>query len=143
MYVRNILQQKGRDIISVLPSYNLQEVAKTLRENKIGAVLVIDENKCMCGVISERDIVIAIAKHGGSVLQGKVSEYMTEGVYTCTLEDEIKQVMEQMTWRRVRHLPVVENGNVVGVVSIGDVVKQRMAETEAESEALITYITSA
>ncbi len=143
MYVRNILQHKGHDIISVSPQNTLQEAAKTLRENKIGAVLVIADDKRMCGVISERDIIIAIAKHGANVLEGKVSDYMTEGVYTCSLDDEIKTVMEQMTWRRVRHLPVLDDGNIVGVVSIGDVVKHRIAETEAESEALITYITTA
>ena len=142
MYVSNILQNKGSSIISVLPGNNLWEVAKTLRENKIGAVLVIDDTKRMCGVISERDIVIAVAKHGGDVLEGKVSDYMTEGVYTCALDDDIKKVMEQMTQRRVRHLPVVDGGNVVGVISIGDVVKYRLAETEAESEALISYITT-
>ncbi|PHZ83493.1 CBS domain-containing protein [Paremcibacter congregatus] len=143
MYVRNVLQHKGHDIISVAPDNSLQEVAKTLRENKIGAVLVCEKAGRMCGVLSERDIIIAIAKHGGVILEGKVAEFMTEGVYTCSLDDEIKTVMEQMTRRRVRHLPVVEDGNVVGMISIGDVVKQRMAETEAESEALKTYITTA
>ena len=143
MYVRNVLQHKGHDIISVAPDNSLQEVAKTLRENKIGAVLVCEKAGRMCGVLSERDIIIAIAKHGGVILEGKVAEFMTEGVYTCSLDDEIKTVMEQMTRRRVRHLPVVEDGNVVGMISIGDVVKQRMAETEAESEALKTYIPTA
>ena len=143
MYVRNVLQHKGHDIISVAPDNSLQEVAKTLRENKIGAVLVCEKAGRMCGVLSERDIIIAIAKHGGVILEGKVAEFMTEGVYTCSLDDKIKTVMEQMTRRRVRHLPVVEDGNVVGMISIGDVVKQRMAETEAESEALKTYITTA
>ena len=143
MYVRNVLQHKGHDIISVAPDNSLQEVAKTLRENKIGAVLVCEKAGRMCGVLSERDIIIAIAKHGGVILEGKVAEFMTEGVYTCSLDDEIKTVMEQMTRRRVRHLPVVEDGNVVGMISIGDVVKQRMAETEAESEALKPYITTA
>ncbi len=143
MFVRNVLQHKGHEIISVSPDNSLQEVAKTLRENKIGAVLVCDDPKRMCGVLSERDIIIAIAKHGASVLEGKVSDFMTEGVYTCALDDDMKTVMEQMTWRRVRHLPVIEEGKVVGVISIGDVVKQRIAETEAESEALMTYITTA
>lgn len=118
------------------------EVARTLRQNKIGAVLVCEAEGRMCGVISERDIIIAIAKHGGDILSGTVSDFMTEGVYTCSLDDDMKKVMAQMTTRRVRHLPVIEDGNVVGVISIGDVVKQRMAETEAESEALMTYITS-
>jgi len=143
MYVRNVLQNKGHEIISVIPSNSLQEVAKTLRENKIGAVLVCEGEGRMCGVLSERDIIIAIAKHGGEILSGKVSDFMTEGVYTCSLDDDMKSVMEQMTRRRIRHLPVVEEGKVVGLISIGDVVKHRMAETEAEQEALMTYIATA
>lgn len=142
MYVRNVLQYKGHQIISVSPDNSLMEVAKTLRENKIGAVLVCEEEGHMCGVLSERDIIIAIAKHGGSILKGKVCDFMTEGVYTCSPDDDMKKLMEVMTSKRVRHLPVVEDGNVIGVISIGDVVKRRIAESEAESEALITYITS-
>ncbi len=143
MYVRNVLQFKGHEIISVSPDNSLLEVAKTLRENKIGAVLVCEDAGRMCGVLSERDIIIAIAKHGSNILGGKVSDFMTEGVYTCSLDDDMKKVMEQMTRRRVRHLPVVDEGNVIGMISIGDVVKQRMAETEAEAEALKSYITTA
>jgi len=142
MYVKNVLQRKGHEIISVSPGDSLLDVAKVLRENKIGAVLVCEKAGRMCGVLSERDIIIAIAKHGGDILGGKVSDFMTEGVYTCSLDDEMKTVMEQMTRKRIRHLPVVEEGNVVGMISIGDVVKQRMAETEAESEALKSYITT-
>lgn len=142
MYVRNVLQYKGHQIISVLPDNSLMEVAKTLRENKIGAVLVREDDGHMCGVLSERDIIIAIAKHGSDILTGKVCDFMTEGVYTCTPEDDMKTVMEKMTNKRVRHLPVLEDGNIVGVISIGDVVKRRIAESEAESEAMITYITS-
>ncbi len=142
MYVRNVLQYKGHQIISVSPDNSLMEVARTLRENKIGAVLVCEGEGRMCGVLSERDIIIAIAKHGGDILKGKVCDFMTEGVYTCSLDDDMKKVMEQMTSKRIRHLPVVDDGNVVGVISIGDAVKQRMAETEAESEAMMTYITS-
>ena len=142
MYVKNVLQYKGHQIISVAPDNSLLEVAKTLRENKIGAVLVCEGEGRMCGVLSERDIIIAIAKHGGGILTGKVSDFMTEGVYTCSLEDDMKKVMAQMTDKRIRHLPVVDEGKVVGVISIGDVVKQRMAETEAESEAMMTYITT-
>ncbi|VAV94028.1 CBS domain protein [hydrothermal vent metagenome] len=142
MYVKNVLQYKGHQIISVSPDNSLLEVAKTLRENKIGAVLVCKSEGQMCGVLSERDIIIAVAKHGGSILSGKVSDFMTEGVYTCSPDDDMKKVMEQMTSKRIRHLPVLDEGNIVGVISIGDVVKQRMAETEAESEALMTYITT-
>ncbi len=142
MYVKNVLQYKGHQIISASPDNSLIEVTKTLRENKIGALLVCEGEGRMCGIISERDIIIAIAKHGGDILQSKVRDFMTEGVYTCSLEDDMKKVMEQMSGKRIRHLPVVEDGNVVGIISIGDVVKRRMAETKAESEAMMTYITS-
>ena len=142
MYVKNVLQYKGHQIISVSPDNSLMEVAKTLRENKIGAVLVCEGEGAMCGVLSERDIIIAIAKHGGAILSSKVCDFMTEGVYTCALDDDMKSVMEKMTTKRVRHLPVVEEGKVVGVISIGDVVKRRIEESEAESEAMMTYITS-
>lgn len=143
MYVRDILQQKGHEIISIAPDNTMLDTAKVLRENKIGAVLVCQPGGRMCGIISERDIVIALAKHGATILDNPASEFMTEGVYTCSRDDEIKTVMEQMTRRRVRHLPVVEDEKVIGVISIGDVVKGRIAETEAEREALMTYITTA
>ena len=94
-------------------------------------------------MISERDLVIAIAKSGGGVLDKKISDYMTTGVYTCKEEDSIKTVMEIMTSRRIRHLPVVgDDGAIIGMISIGDVVKERMSETEAEAEALKAYIAS-
>ncbi|WP_417320220.1 CBS domain-containing protein [Emcibacter sp.] len=140
MQVSNILQRKGNEVISVSPRETLHETAKILRENKIGAVIVKEASGKMVGVISERDLVIAIAKHGGDILGSRVSEFMTEGVYTCSLEDDVKTVMEKMTSRRIRHLPVVDGDNIVGIISIGDAVKQRLAETEAEAEALKAYI---
>jgi CBS domain-containing protein len=141
LYVKNILARKGHDVISISPESTMLETAKVLRENKIGAILACDEAGKMCGVISERDIVIAIAKSGGAVLDKKVGDFMTTGVYTCKVEDSIKQVMEVMTSRRIRHLPVVgDGGDIVGMISIGDVVKERMSETEAEAEALKAYI---
>lgn len=141
MYVENILKRKGHDVISISPDCTMLETAKVLRENKIGAILVCEEGGKMCGVISERDIVIAIARSGGEILDRKVCDYMTTGVYTCKPADSIKNVMEIMSGRRIRHLPVVgEEGKIVGMVSIGDVVKERINETEAEAEALKAYI---
>lgn len=140
--VKNVLQRKGNDVISVAPDTTMLDTAKVLRENKIGAVLACEKGGRMCGVLSERDIVIAIAKQGASILSKPVSEFMTEGVYTCVPEDDMKSLMETMTTRRIRHLPVVEDDKVVGMVSIGDVVRERMAETEAEAEALKAYITT-
>ena len=141
MYVKNILNRKGHDVVSIEPTSTMLETAKVLRENKIGAILVCDKDGKMCGVISERDIVIAIARSGAPILDKAVGDFMTTGVYTCKAEDTIKQVMEVMTSRRIRHLPVVgAGGTIVGMISIGDVVKERMSETEAEAEALKAYI---
>lgn len=143
MYVKNILARKGNNVISISPESTMLETAKVLRENKIGAILACDEGGKMCGVISERDLVIAIAKHGGEVLDKKVGDFMTTGVYTCKEEHSIKHVMEVMTSRRIRHLPVVgDDGSIIGMISIGDVVKERMSETEAEAEALKAYIST-
>lgn len=141
MYVKNILDRKGSDVVRISPDNTLIETARVLRENKIGAILACDSDGKMCGVISERDIVIAIARSGAAVLENKVSTCMTTGVYTCKPDDTIKQVMEVMTSRRIRHLPVVgEDGAIVGMISIGDVVKERISETEAEAAALKAYI---
>lgn len=141
MYVKNILSRKGNDVVRISPDNTLLETARVLRENKIGAILACDSDGKMCGVISERDIVIAIARSGAAVLENKVSTCMTTGVYTCKPNDTIKQVMEVMTSRRIRHLPVVDDDStIVGMISIGDVVKERINETEAEAEALKAYI---
>ena len=140
--VKNILERKGRDVISIKPNLTLEETAKVLRENKIGVVVISDASDKMCGVLSERDIINAIGKKGKAVLSKTASDYMTQGVYTCALTDSIKEVMNTMTERRIRHLPVVEEGNLVGMISIGDVVKERMAETQAEADALKKYITA-
>ena len=141
MYVKNILARKGSDVVSISPNSTMLELSKVLRENKIGAILACETDGKMCGVVSERDIVIAIARSGAGILDKPVGDYMTTGVYTCTAEDTIKHVMEVMTSRRIRHLPVVgEDGSIAGMISIGDVVKERMSETEAEAEALKAYI---
>lgn len=141
MYVKNILSRKGNEVVRISPSNTLLETARVLRENKIGAILACDSDGKMCGVISERDIVIAIARSGAAVLDNKVETCMTTSVYTCKPNDTIKQVMEVMTSRRIRHLPVVgDDDTIVGMISIGDVVKERISETEAEAEALKAYI---
>ncbi|MAU40105.1 MAG: inosine-5-monophosphate dehydrogenase [Kordiimonas sp.] len=142
MFVSNILQRKGHDVISIKPGVTIQEAARVLRENKIGAIIVCKEDGKMCGVLSERDIIIALAKKGAAVLDHMVSEYMTEGVYTCGPDDDMSSVMSLMTSRRIRHVPVVQDEKVIGIISIGDAVKQRIAETEAEAEALKQYITT-
>ena len=114
--------------------------ARLLTDRRIGALVVGDESGDIAGMLSERDIVAGIATHGAAVLDQAVSELMTRKVVFCHPRDTIADVMGKMTDRRIRHLPVVDGDRLLGVISIGDVVKQRIAETENEAEALREYI---
>ncbi len=115
-------------------------VAELLSKRRIGAVLVKDDDGDLIGIISERDIVIGVAHRGPPALEKPVSDLMTKDVITCSPADQVIDVMGKMTDRRIRHLPVIDDNTVVGVISIGDVVKQRIAESEHEAEALREYI---
>jgi len=140
MNVDAILRIKGSAVATVDVSVTVEEAARLLKEKMIGAMIVLDSAGQVCGVISERDVVAAIASAGSRALTRPVNDFMTHDVVTCRRNDTIDQLMSQMTDRRIRHLPVVENGELVGIVSIGDVVKWRIAETEQEAEALKAYI---
>jgi CBS domain-containing protein len=143
MTVEHILRNKGRSVVTIEPNRTLAEAALLLAERKIGAVVVSDTFRPVLGILSERDIVRAIATRGPSALQEPVSRSMTEKVITCTGQSAINQVMEIMTDGRFRHVPVIEDGSLVGIVSIGDVVKHRLAEVEAETMAMRDYIARA
>jgi len=140
MLVSHILKEKGRDVLAIPPEATLFEAARVLTLNRIGALLVRDPKGALKGIISERDIVRAIAEEGASALALTVSERMTKDVATCEQNDTIAEIMETMTRCRFRHMPVVEGGRVAGIVSIGDVVKIRIAETMREAQALKDYI---
>ncbi|MHA1547242.1 MAG: CBS domain-containing protein [Alphaproteobacteria bacterium] len=140
MTVATILQNKGRDVISLGPTATMAQVAKVLAKRKIGAVLVCQDGGELCGIISERDVVRAIGTDGAGVLDHPVSQHMTANVTTCTAADTIEQCMVLMTTGRFRHLPIMENGKLVGLVSIGDIVKERIAAAERESEEMRSYI---
>lgn len=142
MSVSQILKGKGHRIVSVAPDDAVDEVAKTLNHERIGAVLVRDETGTLVGVLSERDIVSGVADQGTACLGLKARDLMTTEVVTCKPGDSGPQVMAQMTERRIRHLPVVEDNHLAGVISIGDVVKHRLAEVETEAEQLREYITT-
>lgn len=142
MNVGKILETKGREIIALEDSCTVLEVAKLLGERRIGAIPIM-RDKQLCGIISERDVVRGLAIRGGGVLADGVSTLMTKSVVTCSMDDSVQQIMVMMTERRIRHVPVVEDGEVKGMISIGDVVKERMQETEQEAEALKAYISSA
>ena len=140
MNVETILATKGREVVTVKPGESVAAAAETLHKRRIGAALVLGEDGSIDGVVSERDIVRGLATHGGVVLGMKVSELMTSDVLTCEPGDAVDHIMAVMTERRVRHLPVLRNGKLVGVISIGDVVKHRLAEIEGEAQRLREYI---
>lgn len=142
MIVASLLNTKGRDVFSITPDASVTDAARYLRDKGIGAALVLDPSGAASGVFSERDLVNAIADQGSTALSLKVGDLMSRDVVSCTPKDPIPTVMAAMTERRVRHLPVIDGGKVVGVVSIGDVVKSRIAEAETEAEALKAYIAS-
>ena len=139
MNVATILKAKGTDVATVSPDVTLAETATLLSERGIGAVVVTHSRKVL-GIVSERDIVKTVAKRGAEALKAPVHEIMTTRVTTCSLNDSIDELMDSMTEGRFRHLPVIEHGDLAGIVSIGDVVKHRIAETGMETEALRLYI---
>jgi CBS domain-containing protein len=131
---------KGGLVYTVTPGTTLGQVSRQLSTRRIGAVLVVDRLDRVAGIVSERDIVHALATHGAPALELGAGEVMTRDVVTCDPDDSIDHVMQTMTHGRFRHLPVVRHGELLGLVSIGDVVKTRLAETRHETEALRAYI---
>ena len=142
MTVRAILDIKGHQVESVEPQTTLADAAKLLADRKIGAVLVMSGSR-MEGILSERDIVRSLGERGAAVLTEPVSGVMTRRVVSCRPADTFASIMETMTTGKFRHLPVIDGGLVVGLISIGDVVKWRVQEYEAEQEALRQYIKTA
>jgi CBS domain-containing protein len=142
MTVRAILDSKGHQIEGVEPEVKLSAAIKTLAERKIGAVLVMNQGRIE-GILSERDIVRVLGERGAAALDEPVSAVMTRKVVSCRQADTVAAIMEMMTSGKFRHLPVVEDGQVVGLISIGDIVKWRVREYEAEQEALREYIKTA
>jgi len=142
MTVRSILNTKGRQVTTVEPDIKLSAAIKLLVERRIGAVLVMHRSQIE-GILSERDIVRVLGERGASVLDEPVSEVMTRKVVDCKETDTVAEIMEMMTTGKFRHLPVIDNNEVVGLISIGDVVKWRVQEYETEQEALRDYIKTA
>ena len=143
MTVEHILRSKGRNVVTIEPNRTLSEAARLLSERGIGAVVVSDPSHPVLGILSERDIVRAVAARGAAALDESVSRSMTGKVVTCTCESAINELMEIMTEGKFRHVPVVEGGRLAGIVSIGDIVKHRLAEVEAETQAMREYIATA
>jgi CBS domain-containing protein len=143
MPVSQILKSKGAGVISAAPTDNVAKVAEILATNRIGAVLVLGVSDTIAGIVSERDIVRAVATSGATVLAQPVSQIMTRDVKTCTSADNEETLVTLMTNNRIRHLPVVDRGKLVGMISIGDVVKFRMQAIEHEADELKDYIRTA
>jgi len=140
MLVSQILREKGRDVVTVAAEAPLGEAVRMLARHRIGALVVKGKGGAVAGVLSERDIVRALAESGTDALAKPLSSVMTRKVVTCAESDTVDDLMETMTHGRFRHVPVVEEGHLVGIVSIGDVVKTRIEETLRESQALKDYI---
>ncbi len=143
MIVNQILSLKGREVVTIGPDCTVSEAARILSERRIGALLIRDGGQAVSGIVSERDIVRAVADRGAGALEEPVSRFMTAKVVTCTGETSINNLMELMTQQKFRHVPVVEGGSLVGIISIGDVVKVRVEEIEAEAQAIREYIATA
>ncbi|HEX2890388.1 CBS domain-containing protein [Vineibacter terrae] len=140
MFVSDILQHKGTRVVAVTPDETLASAIATLSARRIGAVLVLDADKSLVGILSERDILHALARRAGDAFGLRVEEVMTTPVVTCDPDHTVEHVMALMTEGRFRHLPVVQRGVLMGIVSIGDVVKWRLDETRQEAEDLRQYI---
>jgi CBS domain-containing protein len=143
MTVGIILAAKGREVVTIEPSASLGEAVGLLAQRRIGAALVLGADRRIIGIISERDIVRVLAAGGAAALDEPVSQTMTRKVETCTESETVVSIMERMTAGKFRHVPVVDQGRLVGVVSIGDIVKHRLQEMERESVAMRDYIQTA
>ncbi|HRE60687.1 MAG TPA: CBS domain-containing protein [Micropepsaceae bacterium] len=140
MSVSSILKHKGSDVVTIRPADTLHDAARTLAKHRIGAVVVLGEAGGVCGILSERDVVAALARGGTAALEKPVQEFMTANVVTCALAETTEDLMEKMTQGRFRHLPVVEGGQLRGIISIGDVVKRRIDDAIHEAQSLKEYI---
>lgn len=142
MIVADILATKGSGVVTIAPSATATELIAALAEHRIGALVVSADGTTVAGIVSERDVARGLHVHGTGLLSMPVSELMTTDVNTCEPRDDISTVAGIMTQRRFRHLPVVVDGSLVGIVSIGDVVKKRIDQLETETDQLRDYLTS-
>ena len=138
--VRQILSVKGEDVVTGDRSMTLGQAVARLADNRIGALIFVDDDRRVIGILSERDIVASLALHGSRVLEELATAHMTRKVSTCTRDDTVEDLMDTMTAGRFRHLPVVEDGKLVGMVSIGHVVKHRVADIEHQASESRNYL---
>jgi CBS domain-containing protein len=143
MNVHTILRGKGKSVVTIHPDATIERAVAVLRLRGIGALVVSDDGEKVAGILSERDIVDALGQYGADLLAVSVSEVMTCPVVTCEPEDSVADLMAEMTNRRIRHFPVVEDGRLIGIVSIGDLVKNRLDEVEFEANSMRSFIAGA
>ena len=142
MKLSEVLRNKGSEVYLLKSDDSIADAATKLTEKKIGALLVEDSDGKIVGILSERDIVGGMGPHGADLHDVRIAELMTTNLVKCTGQDTVLQAMARMTDRRIRHLPVFDGDDLVGVISLGDLVKHRISEVQAESEALRQYIAS-
>lgn len=140
MKIKDMLADKGGKVATIQPYATIDTALHRLKLERIGALVVSEDGSTVAGIISERDIVRGLPDHGCALLDMKVSEIMTPSVKTCGPDASLQEIMGEMTRRRIRHVPVVENGRLCGIISIGDVVKNRLEELETETHVLRDYI---
>lgn len=140
MKISEIVRHKGDRVITIRPDRTVMDLLALLDEYRIGAVVVSDNGDTVDGIVSERDVVRYLHTDGAPVLDGPVSAIMTTEVHTCTRHDHVNDLESTMTERRIRHVPVVEDGHLIGIVSIGDVVKHRIVHLQSERDQLASYI---
>ena len=143
MIVRTILKGKSSDVATTVAGQKVADAAKLLDQRRIGALVVVDDQRSLAGILSERDIVRGLSRHGVAVMDMTVGDLMTADVKTCTPEDSMDSLEATMTSNRIRHLPVLDGGRLAGIITIGDVVKARLDETTMQVESMREYVMSA
>jgi CBS domain-containing protein len=143
MNVHTILRNKGKSVVTIHPDATVERAVAVLRLRGIGALVVSGDGESVAGILSERDIVEALGRFGSELFALSVAEVMTAPVVTCEPEDSVAELMAEMTNRRIRHFPVLDDGRLVGIVSIGDMVKSRLDEIEYEAHSMRSFIAGA
>jgi CBS domain-containing protein len=142
MRINDVIRRKGGDVVTIRPDETVQRLLELLAEHRIGALVVSTDGASVDGIVSERDVVRQLHSRGPAVLTDAVQEIMTTDVETCDLDADTQMLARRMTDRRIRHVPVVHEGRLQGIVSIGDVVKQRLDELQTERDSLVGYLQS-
>ena len=142
MRIADVLRYKGHDVVTIGPDESVRRLLDVISEHRVGAVIVSGTSGAVDGIVSERDVVVRLQREGDAILDGPVSRIMTVEVHTTTPAEKVDEVMLQMTDHRVRHLPVLSDGRMIGIVSIGDLVNQCISELRIERDQLTAYITS-